>query len=88
MNGKLLDTTVLIDLSRGKNTAADFTLLHLSPTDSAKGFELMLTYSKSHNLAVPDALIAATAIIQNLELATDNDRHFKMISDLKVNRPY
>lgn len=129
MNGKLLDTTVLIDLSRGKNTAADFvdenrrsqtplfisvisameviygcrdkaevekakkliadfTLLHLSPTDSAKAFELMLTYSKSHNLAVPDALIAATAIIQNLELATDNDRHFKMISDLRVNRPY
>ena len=71
-----------------KKLIADFTLLHLSPADSAKAFELMLAYSKGHNLAIPDALIAATAIIQNLELATDNDRHFKMISDLKVNRPY
>jgi len=129
MNGQLLDTTVLIDLSRGNIAAAnfideshdaqvslfisvisameliygcrdkaevekaqkliaDFTLLHLSPADSARAFELMLAYSKSHNLAIPDALIAATAIIQNLELATDNDRHFKMIPDLRVNRPY
>ena len=48
----------------------------------------MLTYSKSHNLAIPDALIAATALIHQLELATDNDRHFKMIANLDVNRPY
>ena len=88
MSGKLLDTTVLIDLSRGNTTAADFTLLHLSPADSAKAFELMLTYSKSHNLAIPDALIVATAITQNLELATDNNRHFKMIPDIQVSRPY
>ena len=129
MNGQLLDTTVLIDLSRGNNAAddfvdeshktqialfisvisamelvfgcrnqaevakarkliAEFSLLHLSPADSAKAFELMLTFSKSHNLAIPDALIAATAITQNLELATDNDRHFKMIPDLAVKRPY
>ena len=129
MSGKLLDTTVLIDLSRGNTAAADFidesrkfqiplfisvisameliygcrdkvevekaqaliadfTLLHLSPADSAKALDLMLTYSKSHNLAIPDALIVATAITQNLELATDNNRHFKMIPDIQVSRPY
>jgi predicted nucleic acid-binding protein len=48
----------------------------------------MLMYSKSHHLAIPDALIAATALIHNLELETDNERHFKMIPDLSVNRPY
>jgi predicted nucleic acid-binding protein len=48
----------------------------------------MLMYSKSHNLAIPDALIAATALILDLELATDNERHFKMIPDLNVKRPY
>ncbi|MCP4357730.1 MAG: type II toxin-antitoxin system VapC family toxin [Chloroflexi bacterium] len=129
MSGKLLDTTTLIDLSRGniaagdfvdncrkaqtplfisvisamelifgcrdkaevekiKKLIADFTLLHLSPAESAQAYNLMLTYSKSHNLAIPDALIAATALTHNLELATDNERHFKMIPDLKVNRPY
>lgn len=109
MNGKLLDTTVLIDLSRGNlNTAdfidsasesgtslfisvisameliagcrdkdevekaqkliADFTLLHLSPAESIKAYELMVTYSKSHGMAIPDALIAATAITHDLDL--------------------
>lgn len=129
MDGKLLDTTVLIDLSRGntdaadfiddsrmaqiplmvsvisamelifgcrdkreveqaKKLVADFTLLHLSSMASTKAYELMLAYSKSHNLAIPDALIAATAITNGLELATDNERHFRMIPTLSVSRPY
>jgi predicted nucleic acid-binding protein len=129
MSGTLLDTTVLIDLSRGNAAAAnfvdtaynaktplfisvitameliagclnkaevakievlvaDFNLIHLSPNISAKAYELMLAYSKSHGLAIPDALIAATAMIQGLDLATDNDRHFKMIPELRVGRPY
>jgi hypothetical protein len=129
MNGKLLDTTVLIDLSRGNLNAADFidsasesgtslfisvisameliagcrdkdevekaqkliadfTLLHLSPAESIKAYELMVNYSKSHGMAIPDALIAATAIVHDLELASDNERHFSMIPDLIVNRPY
>jgi predicted nucleic acid-binding protein len=129
VNGQLLDTTVLIDLSRGNTAAADFvdeafnsgsplfisvisameliagcrnkaevkkaeklvadfSLVHLSPIASAKAYALMLAFSKSHGLVIPDALIAATAITEGLELATDNDRHFKMISDLTAKRPY
>jgi predicted nucleic acid-binding protein len=67
---------------------ADFNLIQLSPTASAKAYSLMLTYSKSHSLMIPDALIAATALTEELELATDNERHFKMIPDLLVKRPY
>ena len=129
MSGTLLDTTVLIDLSRGNTVAADFVdtaytaktplfisiitamelvagclnkaevanieilvadfnLIHLSPNISAKAYELILAYSKSHGLAIPDALIAASAVIQNLDLATDNERHFKMIPELRVECPY
>ncbi len=129
MMGNLLDTTVLIDLSRGNTDAADFvdaarksetplfisvisameliagcrdkvevkkakkliaefTLIHLSPADSAKAYALMLTYSKSHGLAIPDALIGATAITQGLELATDNIRDFRMIPELTLKHPY
>jgi predicted nucleic acid-binding protein len=33
-------------------------------------------------------LIAATALIESLELMSDNDRHFKMIPNLTVTRPY
>ncbi len=127
--GKLLDTTVLIDLFRGKENAAnfletckesriplfisiisamelvygcrnqaevektknlvdDFGLIYLSPGISAKAYYLMFNYSKSHGLAIPDALIAATALTEDIELASDNVRHFSMISDLIVMRPY
>jgi len=129
MTGKLLDTTVLIDLSRGDADAADFidaarasgtplfisvisamelivgcrdksevekaekliadfNLVHISPAESAKAYALILAYSKSYGLAIPDALIAATAIAQGFELASDNARHFKMVAGLAVERPY
>ncbi len=38
-------------------------LLHTNDLVSKKFMELMFTYSKSHGLAVPDALIAATAMV-------------------------
>mgnify|MGYP000731115684 CR=1 FL=1 len=129
MTGKLLDTTILIDLFRGHEKAADFiekdrnakiplfisvisamelvagcrnqievektskivadfTLIHLSADATAKAYDLMLAYTKSHGLTIPDALIAATAITDGIELATDNVRHFIMISDLIVKCPY
>lgn len=129
MAGKLIDTTVLIDLSRGKVVAADFIdlecragtelfvsvisamelivgcrnkaevakaekqiadfhLVQLSPAMSQKAYDLVLTYNKSHGMMIPDALIVATALMESLELMSDNVRHFTMISDLIVTRPY
>lgn len=129
MPAKLLDATILIDLSRGNLTAADwidreretgaelfvsvisamelvagcrdktevasvekmiadFLFVHVHPPTSRKAYELMLAHSKSHGLKIPDALIAATALLENFELMTDNERHFRMIENLKVTRPY
>jgi len=129
MSRKLLDTTVLIDLSRGNTDAADFVddasgsgtslyvsvisameliagcrdeievqraqkliasfpLIHLSHVESAAAYDLVVAYNKSHGLSIPDAFIAATALTQGLELATDNDRHFRMIPGLSAARPY
>jgi predicted nucleic acid-binding protein len=129
MAGKLLDTTVLIDLARGNTTAADyidserkkgtalyvsiisamelvvgcrnkaevakaakliaeFSSILLNQAISQKAYELLVSYSKSHGLMIPDSLIAATALTDILELASDNDRHFKTITGLAVSRPY
>ena len=129
MTGKLLDTTVLIDLSRGNPDAADFVdaargsdipmyvsvifameliagcrdkaetrraeqlidsfgLVQISPSASSRAYDLVRAYSRSHGLTIPDALIAAVAVTQDLELATDNERHFGMIPELAVKRPY
>jgi predicted nucleic acid-binding protein len=34
---------------------------------------LIARYSKSHGLVIPDALIAATALVEGLPLLTHND---------------
>ena len=45
---------------------------------------LMETYSLSHKLSLPDALIAATALTHNTELYTLNKKDFQFIADLKL----
>ena len=50
----------------------------------AKPLELMRKYSKSHGLGIPDALIAATAIIEELPLLTLNVRDFRYIDTLSL----
>ena len=47
-------------------------------------YNLMLEYSLSHKLSIPDALIASTAIVNNIELFTLNVKHFKYIKRLKL----
>ncbi|KOR32369.1 hypothetical protein TI05_07665 [Achromatium sp. WMS3] len=125
----LLDTTVLIDLFRGKEKAADFieqerntkrllaisivsamelivgcrnkievdksqqliaefSVVQILPNISAQAYNLLVNYSKSHGLLIPDALIAATAMIYDMELATDNLRDFLILPGLHVYKPY
>jgi predicted nucleic acid-binding protein len=129
MNALLLDTTVLIDLSRGNEQAADFieqrferkqllavsivsamelivgcrnknevnkaqnliaefSLIQMTPAISRQAYQWLLSYSKSHGLLIPDALIGATAFVEQMELATDNVKDFQMLSDLQIKRPY
>jgi len=45
---------------------------------------LIVNYSKSHNLQINDALIAATSLILNVELITYNVSDFKFIPDIKL----
>ena len=44
--------------------------------------------SRDKELDLPDALIAATALINKAELVTRNSRDFKKIADLKISVPY
>lgn len=124
----LVDSNIIIDLSRGSRVAADFINQQLrqnrlfisaitamevivgarhkkdlaSLTELLKlfnpiklneeitdaGLGLLKTYSLSHSLSIPDALIAATALVFDLPLATANLKHFKVIKHLKVSEPY
>ncbi|MGR3319669.1 MAG: type II toxin-antitoxin system VapC family toxin [Candidatus Anammoxibacter sp.] len=125
----LLDSTILIDLSRANGKAIDFIdtvkkknqeiavsiissmeliigcrdkteidktlkflidypVIDISVPISGKAYQLIIQYSKSHGLVIPDAFIAATALDENLTLITSNVRHFDMIAGLGVQKPY
>ncbi|MEI6329432.1 MAG: type II toxin-antitoxin system VapC family toxin [Pseudanabaena sp. ELA645] len=62
-------------------------LLSIFPVDvliSTKFIELMETYSLSHKLSIPDALIASTAIVYSLDLYTFNLKDFRFITGLNL----
>jgi predicted nucleic acid-binding protein len=45
---------------------------------------LIEKYSKSHSLHIPDALIAATAMCEGMELLTYNLKDFKFIEGIRI----
>ena len=63
-----------------------FSVLPVNKTISKKGGEYRRKYGKSHNVDLIDALIAATAVINEMNLFTLNKKHFPMLT--KVSLPY
>jgi tRNA(fMet)-specific endonuclease VapC len=59
----------------------------LEVTISNRFLHLMETYSLSHKLNLPDALITATALVHSLELYTLNTKDLRFISDLQLYQP-
>jgi len=62
-------------------------LINKIPIDeqiSAQFIQLMGRYSLSHKLAIPDALIAATALVYDMSLYTLNLKDFRFIEGLNL----
>jgi hypothetical protein len=77
-----------LELERLQQFAAQLTLVPVTAAASQKGYDLMQSFFLSHGLLIPDALIAATALVEQLPLYTRNVRHFRMIRALVVTAPY
>lgn len=83
----LCDTDILIEFY--KNTpqilqefkCIGHTHLAISAITQA---ELMETYCLSHKLALPDAIIAATALVHKVALYTLNRRDFQYIPEIQL----
>jgi len=62
------------------------TLVHIPIIETISEIyeDLMLKYSLSHKLSIPDAIIAATALYFDLELFTYNLKDFRFIKDIKL----
>lgn len=58
--------------------------IHIGEDISETAFKLLERYRLSHGLLMADALIAAIALVNDLELATQNKKDFRYITGLKL----
>lgn len=65
-----------------------FKIIPLSAEVSGKALKIYRTHKWGSNLGIPDAFIAASAVLGKLTLLTRNIKHFKTIPALKVEKPY
>jgi len=72
------------ELGNTKRFLQRFQVLKLSEQISDKAIGLLLQYRLSHGLAIPDALIAATAITFNQPFISKNQRDYRFISGLQL----
>jgi predicted nucleic acid-binding protein len=72
------------ELNLIRNRLKNIKILDINKKISQKGAELVYNYSKSHNLDIPDSIIAATALIHNIPLLTYNLRDFRFIPGLNL----
>ena len=64
-----------------------FNISLLNNDITLEAFKLIEKYKLSHGLSLPDALIASTALITELELFTYNLKDYKYISGIKLYKP-
>jgi predicted nucleic acid-binding protein len=65
-------------------TIVDTDVLVDAASQISKAIGLLLQYRLSHGLAIPDALIAATAITFNQPFISKNQRDYRFISGLQL----
>jgi len=72
------------ELMEIKQHLSSLTQFPIDGSISSVFLELMEAYSLSHKLSLPDALIAATALVHDVEFYTLNAKDFGFIPDLKL----
>ena len=72
------------ELAKIKKTLNGFIQFDLNESISKTAIDIGHMVALSHQLSVADTLIAATALVYDLELRTFNIRDFRMIPGLRV----
>ena len=71
-------------LTETQQLLATFDIIQIDEAVSKKASFLVDKYCLSHRLEMPDAMIAATALVNDFELATINRKDFRYIDGLKL----
>jgi predicted nucleic acid-binding protein len=61
-----------------------FRIIRIDELISEKAVKLLTTWRLSHGLLIADAIIAATAIITDVQFITKNQKDFRFIDDLNL----
>ncbi len=61
-------------------------ILYISEEISVKAMFFVEQHYLSHSLQLADALIGATAISHGLPVLTGNDKHYKILKDIQINK--
>ena len=64
-----------------------FPVIHIDASIGQLAYDLLKRYAKSDGLRTFDSLIAATAIVRDLELVSRNRKHFAIIDGLRLLSP-
>lgn len=76
------ELTYLVDL------LSIFTPVELTEDISRIAISLIKRYYLAHGLLIPDAFIAATALVGDLDFFTNNSKDFRAITHLHAQKPY
>ena len=76
------------ELRRIEQFLANFPLLWPQATEFVQAYQLLSQYRLSHGIGISDCLIAAMALSHSARLYTFNLKHFAIIPNLDVQRPY
>ena len=71
-------------LTETRQLLATFEIIQIDEVISKRASFLVDKYCLSHRLEMPDAMIAATALVNNFELATINKKDFRFIEGLAL----
>lgn len=80
----MLGATNKTDMTRITKELSRYNIALINNDITLQAFDLLQNYRLSHGLSLPDSIIAATALIADLELFTYNTKDFKFISQLKL----
>ena len=61
-------------------------IIHIDEAISTKAMFYVERHYLGNALQLADALVAATALVNGMTLVTGNDKHFRIIKELAVNR--
>ena len=72
------------ELNKLEKFVSMFNIIQINETISTQATKLVKAYAKSHNLDIPDSLIASTTLVHKYKLFTYNVKDFTYIKNIDL----